>query len=92
MSKLLAASGTKEAMIKTITRYYCGSTISLHETSPGIFEVSNKKGVIKGARVVLIKGRYRFEDTEPEFTPVDTGEELPQLSFAPKPDQQLRLI
>lgn len=28
----------------------------------------------------------------PEYLPVDTGEELPQLTFAPAPDQQLRLI
>ena len=26
------------------------------------------------------------------WLPVDTGEELPQLTFAPKPEQQLRLI
>ena len=35
----------------------------------------------------------RFDaECEPEFTPVDTGEELPQLSFAPKQNEQLRLI
>jgi len=39
-------------------------------------------------------GEYAMATGEelPEYTPVDTGEELPQLSFAPKPDQQLRLI
>jgi len=53
--KLLASSSSEEGIIKLISRYYAGSTIHLEGE-----QVHNRKGMIPGVAVVIVKGRYRF--------------------------------
>lgn len=58
--KLLASSPTKDGILKLITQFYCGSSISISEVSPDNYIVANSKGKIEGVCVKLSKGRYRF--------------------------------
>jgi hypothetical protein len=43
-------------------------------------------------RSAFIRNLPRLEAQPPQFAAVDTGESLPQLTFAPAPDQQLRMF
>lgn len=57
----ILSSPTKEGVIKAINQYYYSSTFTVNfETG----EVSNSKGILKGAKVSLKKGRYLFEFTD----------------------------
>lgn len=61
--KLLASSPTEERIIKLISQYFMGSTISLHPTDDeNIFDVHNLKGKLKNFHVVKKGGKYRFEE------------------------------
>lgn len=61
-SQLLATAPTEERIIKMISQYYMGSTISLKPTdAENIFDVFNLKGKINGVLVKFVKGKYRFE-------------------------------
>lgn len=53
---LLASSKTKEDLIKIITNYLFGSTITIDGEN-----VYNKKGLLPHYRVIEKKGVWRFE-------------------------------
>lgn len=55
-NKLLASSKTLEGIIKLISDYYMGSTITIVDE-----KVYNKKGIISDVCVVNKKGSFRFE-------------------------------
>lgn len=61
--KLLATAPTEERIIKLISDYYYGSTITLvpEDGNPNRFAVHNKKGLINGVVVILQGNKYRFE-------------------------------
>jgi hypothetical protein len=61
MSTLLASSGTYDGILKLISKFYCGSTITLKQISEKEWDVYTLKGLCKGTKVILKKGRYRFE-------------------------------
>ena len=54
--KLLASAPSEAEIIKAISRFYCGATISLEGEN-----IHNLKGLIDGVRVIKKRGRYRFE-------------------------------
>lgn len=54
--KLLASAPSEAEIIKAISRFYCGATISLDGEN-----IHNLNGLIDGVRVVKKRGRYRFE-------------------------------
>ena len=54
--KLLASAPSEAEIIKAISRFYCGATISLEGEN-----VHNLKGLLDGVRVIKKRGRYRFE-------------------------------
>lgn len=54
--KLLASAPSEAEIIKAISRFYCGATISLDGEN-----IHNLKGLIDGVRVSKKRGRYRFE-------------------------------
>ena len=54
--KLLASAPTEKDIIDSISRFFCGATVTLNGE-----QVSTLKGVCDGLRVVKKKGRYRFE-------------------------------
>jgi len=56
--RLMASAPNEEEIIKCISRFFGGSTVSLNGE-----EVSTLKGICTGFRVVKKKGRYRFEMT-----------------------------
>jgi hypothetical protein len=61
-SKLLVSAPTEERIIKLISQYFMGSTISLKPTEvENTFDVFNSKGKINSVVVKLVKGKYRFE-------------------------------
>jgi hypothetical protein len=60
---LLGSSPTLEGITKVITAFYMGSTIELVDDL-GCWQVVNKRGVIPGVRVVIKRGRYRFESID----------------------------
>lgn len=57
---LIASSSTEIGIIAQISKYYGGSTITLHQRNPKTWDVLNNKGKIEGKQVVLSKKRYRF--------------------------------
>lgn len=57
---LLGSSATKERMIALLSKFYIGSTISLHQNETG-FDVHNKNGKIKDVRVIQKGKRFKFE-------------------------------
>lgn len=60
--KLLATSPTEQGIVNQISKYFYGSNISLKPTNyPNEFEVHNSKGKINQFKVVVVKGKYRFE-------------------------------
>lgn len=60
--RLIASAPNLEAIIGLIERFYCGTKITLVEAE-GLYRVENSSGPIEGVRVVLRRGRYRFEGT-----------------------------
>jgi len=59
--KLLASATTLEALTKSISAFYYGSTITLHPIDGAAWSVHNRNGII-GTVLVRLKGeRYRFE-------------------------------
>lgn len=62
--RTLATSSDLDKMIKLISQYYYGSTISLQQISsnPEKYDVYNKKGKIDQVYVIKNKGRYKFID------------------------------
>jgi hypothetical protein len=60
-TKLLGTSPSLPMAIKLIGEYFYSNNISLNQVNDNEWEISNAKGVIKGHRVIKLKGRYRFE-------------------------------
>lgn len=61
MSNLLASSSSIEGIQKLISKYYCGSTITLNQLSSKEWDVSTGKGLCENVRVRNVKNRFRFE-------------------------------
>ena len=61
--QLLASAGTLEDIGALIARFYGGEAKPLRELGSGIWELLRAEGkdALKGVRVVLRAGRYRFE-------------------------------
>ena len=60
--QLLASAGTLDDVGALIARFYGGSTKTLIKQSPGQWSIAHARGdFIAGVRVILRKGRYRFE-------------------------------
>lgn len=57
---LLGTSPSLEMSVKLIQEYFCGEPITLIPEG-NIFRVKNSVRIIPGLRVILKKGRYRFE-------------------------------
>jgi|APGre2960657404_1045060.scaffolds.fasta_scaffold74704_5 hypothetical protein len=54
--ELLASSSTLEGIKGSIKRFYCGEGKEVSGEN-----VIGSKGIIEGVRVILKRGRYRFE-------------------------------
>jgi hypothetical protein len=60
--KLYASSGTLEDITKLVSRFYCGTKVSLVEVSENMYDVyTEARGRQELMRVIKKKGRYRFE-------------------------------
>jgi hypothetical protein len=59
---LHASSSSLDGIHKLITKFYCGSTVTLNQISEKEWSVSTLKGECQGVHVSLKKNRYRFED------------------------------
>jgi hypothetical protein len=59
----LATAGTIDGILSAISDFYCGSIKQLIPTGDSAWKVSSADGArdAQGVRVVLAKGRYRFE-------------------------------
>jgi hypothetical protein len=55
--KLLASSGSMEGIKGSVKRYFCGEDKEIIDGAV----VSPIRGVLEGYRVILKRGRYRFE-------------------------------
>lgn len=53
----IASSGTKEGIIKLINEFYFSNTFTVNFDNG---EVTNSKGVVKHAKVILSKGKYIY--------------------------------
>ena len=60
-NKLLGSAPDLDKIKKMIGQYYYSHNITLKEVSDNEWEIHNAKGKIDDVRVVLVKGRYRFE-------------------------------
>lgn len=60
-TKLLASSATLEGVRCLVSKFYCGSTITLNAVDDRQWSISNAIRTLEGVRVVFAKGRYRFE-------------------------------
>lgn len=54
--QLLASSNTLEGIKGSINRFYCGEEKEVQGEN-----VIGSKGILEGVRVILKRGRYRFE-------------------------------
>jgi hypothetical protein len=59
-TRLLGTSPSLEMSVKLISEYFCGEPITLIPEGE-IHRVKNSVRAIPGLRVILKKGRYRFE-------------------------------
>ena len=64
-------------------------TVKRYIKSRNVVEIITQNQYVPTAETIY--GAYP-ENIEPAYAPVDTGEALPQLTFAPAPDQQLRMF
>lgn len=62
--KLLATASDEKNIIKLISEFYYGATISLKSVGNKIYKVNNLNGLIGGVRVVKKGKRFRFEQVE----------------------------
>ena len=60
---LLGSSATLDGIKSIITKFYY-SEKDLISVSPNEWQIIGKNGVINGMRVILKKGRYRFESID----------------------------
>ena len=60
---LLGSSATLDGIKSVITKYYYGEK-ELLSVFPNEWQIIGKNGVLKGVRVILKKGIYRFESID----------------------------
>ncbi len=58
---LLASSPTLEGIQTQVSRYYCGSTVTLAPRDENTWTVATGKGVLSSVIVRKVGKRYRFE-------------------------------
>lgn len=80
--KLLGSDGSKEGIIKGISKFYYGTDVSLHPNSDGTHDVHNSKGKIDGVHVKEHKGRWRFE-TKDDKASLEKAAIGPSISTKP---------
>lgn len=59
--RLLASASDQAGIVQQITRFFCGTQITLTPDGADRFTISNSSGPIADCWVVVLKGRYRFE-------------------------------
>lgn len=64
---LLGSAPSREGIIQVITKFYCGASITLHDTPEGTLDVHNANGLIPSTRVSIARGRYLFEQRPPKL-------------------------
>jgi hypothetical protein len=60
-TKLIASAGSLEQIHRAIVKFFYGSNVTLEQVSENEWKVYTGKGLVNGARVKLLKKRYRFE-------------------------------
>lgn len=55
-----SVSCTKNGIIKAISDYFFGATITLTELKPGLYAISNLNGPVQNFYVQISHNRYRF--------------------------------
>ena len=61
----LATSGSLEEMLKVVTKYLMGSTITFNEVEPEKeWSISNKNGLTKNFKIIKKGKRYYFYQEE----------------------------
>ena len=59
--KLLGSAPNYDSMLSLITGYWYGSYVKLTKVNEKEFAVSSHRGLRPELRVIIRKGRYRFE-------------------------------
>jgi len=81
---LIATAPSLDRVQESINRYFCGSVWQLQPSGPNEWKLSRlDHGDLENFRVILKKGRYRFESGDFTTKPTDFGREA-------DPDKALR--
>jgi len=67
-NKLLAISNSLEGIKNLISEFFYGSTVTLTEINKNEWSVQTAKKISDWTRVILVKGRYRFEEIKAPLT------------------------